>query len=166
MNIYYTFAPVTTEELLAEAMRRAGAVKDGAPLPPVLRTANGKPYFGGDLPRFSLTHTAGLTAIAVGEREMGLDAERRTLREFGHIAARLTPAERAEDFLKLWTAKEAYVKFRGGTLAAMLRRLVYENGVLFEDGKPAEAAFRHFALGDFILCLCTQTEECIRCLPL
>ncbi len=156
MRIYVTRTPIAGRELLRRALCAEGLLSPDAPLPPLMATQRGKPYFLNE-PAFNLTHTAGLTAVAIGEGEIGLDAERRAARRLEHLRARLTEAERKEDFYDLWTAKEAYIKFRGGTLAEMLGRLVYTGGTLFEGGMPVNAAFLRLEYADCTLCLCTAS---------
>ena len=152
MKIYFTRSPIESRELLRRALAREGRTGE---LPPVLHTAHGKPYFEGG-PAFNLTHTGGLTAVAVGEEEMGLDAELRRPRAVSGLVRRLTEEERREDLFALWTAKEAYIKYRGGSLAGMLSSLVYAGGTLYENGVPVEAAFARFELEGCTLCLCTR----------
>ena len=125
----------------------------------IVRNAHGKPFCPNCIFHFSLTHTEGLTAIAVGNREAGFDAERIKERNFDAIKSRLTPAEREENFFKLWTAKESYVKYRGESLATLLPTLIYEKGALHVGGAPLNIVLQHFELEGCTLCLCTKTEE-------
>ncbi len=96
---------------------------DGTP-PALTHGAHGKPYLlpkkGEEPPFFSLSHTGGRVFCAVGERELGLDAE--TISPCrARVAERcFTPEERAwlsadpdARFARLWAAKEAYLKFTG-----------------------------------------------------
>ncbi len=153
MKIYYTRTPA--EGFLREALAREydGPIR-------LLRTNRGKPYLPeADAPKFSLTHTDGLLAVAIGPREVGLDAEKRAPRNVQAVLARLTPAERREDFFALWTAKESFIKYCGNTLAVMYRRLVYADGVLLLDGIPQAVSLQHFELAGCTLCLCTAAPE-------
>lgn len=156
MDVFYTTKPVKSADFLLLILTRCGVIA-----PKILRTPNGKPYLDGDALYFNVTHTEGLTAVAVCGQEVGLDAERRTERRSGALKARLTPLEREEDFFELWTAKEAYVKFRGETLARMLPSLTYERKSLFLNSHPIPAFFKHFQLGEHTLCVCTEREETI-----
>lgn len=158
MRIYYTPQTVTGEALIS-ALQARGILPDK----PLLRMGAGKPYFAGG-PEIGVTHTKGLSAIAVGDFAIGLDAERRREAPPPNIFARLTPAEREEDFFRLWTAKEAYIKLRGGTLAAMLPALTFR-GALFEEGHRV-GALAFFELFGCVLCLCTDapTEAELVCL--
>ena len=154
MDIFYTTAPVESSEFLKAVLARCGVSA-----PKILRTQNGKPYLEGNSLFFSVAHTEGLMAIAVADREVGLDVERREARCLNALNARLTPREREEDFFELWTAKEAYIKFRGETLARTLPLLAYEQKTLLLNAHPVPVFLRHFQLEDCTLCVCTDGEE-------
>ena len=153
MKIFYTTMSENSGQFLKNVLARCGIHE------PVLRTPNGKPFLRSGACFFSVTHTEGLLAVAVSLQEVGLDAERNRPRDTIAYQKRLTPAEQREDFYKLWTAKEAYVKFCGGTLAHLLPRLVYEHGTLFEGGMSADVALKHLSLEGCTLCVCTKTPE-------
>ena len=153
MVIYYTTEMAESGDFLEKVLKKHGAASQ------ILRTANGKPYLEGGEAQFSLTHTEGLLAVAVGADAVGLDAERRKPRKTDAVLARLTPAEREEDFLKLWTAKEAYIKYLGGTLAELLPSLKYEKGVHSFKDAPVDVPLNHFDLEGCLCCVCTAQEE-------
>lgn len=85
------------------------------------RDAHGKPYVVGPNLHFNVSHSGDLVVCALHDRPIGIDVEQ--IREINmRLADRLcTPADAAwlaEDFsprrlLSLWTAKEAYFKWRG-----------------------------------------------------
>ncbi len=159
MFIYYT-ARGESGEFLQQVLVRHGAASR------ILRTPNGKPYLEQGECEFSLTHTEGLIAVAVGGQRVGLDAECRKPRKIEALRSRLTAAEREEDFFELWTAKEAYVKYVGGTLAEYLPVLEYKKGALFYREAPIDVQLRHFELNGCTLCLCTEREEQVELIPL
>lgn len=160
MNVYHTDRRLSGEELLALALQATDM-----PPAPVLHTAAGKPYCENGV-SFNATHTEGLSAIAVGDAAVGLDAERRRPRDLSALLARLAPEEREEDFFRLWTAKEAYIKFRGGTLASMLGGLVFCGGVLYENGVPLPLSLTFLDVMGCTLCVCMERSEEIRTIPL
>ena len=153
MIIYYTTEECNSGEFLKRALGIAGATSE------ILRTKNGKPYLKKGELQFSLTHTEGLTAVAVGAQQVGLAAEKRKPRKLDSLLSRLTPEEQDEDFYALWTAKESYVKYLGGTLAECLPALTYKKGVLYRKDAPLDVCLKHFEIGDVALCLCTKNEE-------
>jgi 4'-phosphopantetheinyl transferase len=100
----------------------------------------GKPFLTGPAAlQFNLSHTTGLTAVAVSPRALGIDVETRDSSVHFRDAASsvLTAAEhaaleRAADwdnaFLALWTAKEAVLKAEGKGLYLPLSGIeVHEN---------------------------------------
>lgn len=103
-------------------------------IPPVdvaLVGDRGKPRLAGrEAPCFNLAHSGELAVIAVAADEVGIDVEavangRRGLDATGVACTpeesdalnRLPPGERSNAFLRLWTAKEAYLKAIGTGLA-------------------------------------------------
>lgn len=153
MVIYYTTEEVLSGAFLQRALAAYGAAGG------IGRTEQGKPYLQNGAAHFNLTHTEGLTAVAVGTQRVGLDAERRKPRNNAALLSRLRPSEREEDFYELWTAKEAYVKYVGGTLAGLLRDLCYEKGVLRMGDAPLKVCLKHWEREGCTLCLCTEKEE-------
>ena len=87
-------------------------------LPEIRRAAGGKPYFP-QYPHihFNLSHSRGAAVCALSGEPVGVDVEllrpppRRLAGEMG-----------AEEFFRLWTAKEAAVKRRGLGVAALRRQ--------------------------------------------
>ena len=99
------------------------------------------------------------TAVALSRQEIGLDEQDRTARIPEALFRRLEERERCEDFFRLWTAKEAYVKYRGETLARKLRSLAFYGGILYENGVPLPLSLRFETIGEIQLCVCTEEEE-------
>lgn len=163
MNIYYS-ERMAREEFLKAAFAREGIVLADTVFP---RTERGKPYLPHqNAPFFSLTHTGDFLAVAIGKEQVGLDAEKNIPRRTDALSRRLTESEREEDFSELWTAKEAFVKYRGETLAALLPRLEYAGNALSLDGARVSVFLRHFRVDGFVLCLCTERETEIRLISL
>ncbi len=93
---------------------------DGKP-PLLSHGSRGKPYLAGreDL-FFNLTHCGRFVLCAVSEGEVGVDAQWQEPCRPSVVGRCFTEAERAwmdqdpdERFTRLWTRKEAYVKFTG-----------------------------------------------------
>ena len=103
----------------------------------------GKPYIEGNPVFFSIAHSGEDGVILISDKQCGVDLEVYKNRKFGALYNRLTERERAEIredyklFLKNWVAKEAYIKYLGGTVA-WIKRLEYAGGVLYFDGKKAD----------------------------
>ena len=105
--------------LLAELYRR----ETGDPLPEILITADGKPYFPDSPWHFSISHTHRRVFVALSQCNVGIDAEERDRKINPKLADKvLSPGERtqydaAKDkdraFLTFWVLKEAAVKLAG-----------------------------------------------------
>ena len=115
----------------ALALSELTARRSYAPPLTVIRTAHGKPKFeDGSLPSFNLSHTDGLSAAVLGDREsgaVGIDVQiRKPIRRADAIVSRFFSREeqarwKASDrsdevFFVLWTQKEAAAKLCGDPL--------------------------------------------------
>lgn len=103
---------------------------------------NGKPYFKDtSMPHFSLAHSCGICAAVTADAEVGIDIE--LIRPVPHRnemterfftedeKQRLRESDTDENFLLIWTQKEALVKMRGDSLACSLGKpLPHANRVL------------------------------------
>lgn len=153
MELYYTLSPVKSEDFVKQVLQ----TRYGINAPRFSRTEHGKPYLENATLYFNLSHSGKLTALAVGDAEMGLDIQFCRPEIPPTLQSRLTPAEREEDFWELWTAKEAFVKWKGASLAALLSHLKYEKRTLFLDGKPIPAYLLSERLEGCSLTLCTAS---------
>lgn len=142
MKLFYTARPVQSRAFLETVLSQYCGIIS----PRIAQTQNGKPYLLDAPLCFNLSHSGEITAVAVSEFEVGLDIQKREERNASAIQKRLTPAEQEEDFFAVWTAKEAYVKLRGGTLAGMLSPLEFRGGTLYENGTPVNAHLLQFEL--------------------
>lgn len=94
----------------------------------IIKTKKGKPYFKciTDL-FFSISHSKGLTVVALGESEVGIDVEkvrkadlRITKRFLKEEADYITETDFDHRFFEVWTKKEAYLKYTGYGLSGGL----------------------------------------------
>lgn len=95
----------------------------GKPMPQILVTDRGKPYFADGSAHFSISHTKYHVFCALSEQPVGIDAEERERAIDLRLAEKiLSPAEkvrydRAENktqaLLRLWVLKEAAAKRSG-----------------------------------------------------
>lgn len=113
----------------------------------VLKTAEGKPYIGGNPLFFSLSHSGKKGVIAVSDRPVGVDLELYKDRLHLIISASFTDREQAEiadedDFLIHWTVREAFIKMRGLTLAQTLKSMEYYGGNLYFNGEKQNCTFQ------------------------
>ena len=107
----------------------------------------GKPFIEGNPVFFSISHSGDEGVVLVSDRQCGVDLEVLKERNLGAYFNRLSERERAEiqENYKLvlmnFVAKEAYIKYLGGTIA-WIKRLEYAGGILYFDGKKADCEIK------------------------
>lgn len=104
-------------------LSRLYAERYGNPLPPIAKTATGKPYFPGNEAYFSISHTKKNVFCVLSSRPVGLDAEEAdrsvNLSVAKHILSpgEFSQYEQAQDprlaLLTFWVLKEAAAKLSG-----------------------------------------------------
>lgn len=100
--------------LLKEALFREFGMDT---VPDIARESGGKPFFP-DFPElhFNISHSHGAAVVVLHDNSIGIDVEK--LRP---APKRLSAGKADEEFFRSWTAQEATVKRRGGSIAAVLR---------------------------------------------
>ncbi|MDO8793491.1 MAG: 4'-phosphopantetheinyl transferase superfamily protein [Vicinamibacterales bacterium] len=114
--------------------------------------------------RFSLSHTAGLVALAVAlQVDVGIDVEGINARASGLDIARhyfasseaedleaLPPERQGRAFLEYWTLKEAYIKATGLGLSMPLKSFAFQladpPAIMFESGTSDPGEWHFFRL--------------------
>ncbi len=115
------------------------------------RNKNGKPYFDNLNLYFSVSHSRGYVAVAMSDvSEIGVDietsdvsldkAQRLAKRFFNNYELDEFEAD-PENFLRIWTKKEAYCKMLGITLSELILRDKAQNR---DDREKQESAFFSF----------------------
>lgn len=85
---------------------------------------SGKPYLA-DGVFFNISHSGGMVMCVLSEREIGCDVEQIREIRAGAMRGAFSPSERQyigsspERFYALWTVKESYIKFMGGTISSI-----------------------------------------------
>lgn len=139
-------------------------LKERAPYPFEIRTTpNGKPYIEGDPVFFSLSHSGDRAICVICDRKCGIDLEVYKKQQHISVINRFSAREQAEiacerDFLKHWTAREAYVKLYGLQLAKMWRRVEFFGDILYDEGKPADVDFKFYYFYFGVAALCTEKK--------
>ena len=155
MIVYYTNAPTDGPAFVRNILHTRYGIANAQ----FARGEHGKPRLLNAPLHFSLSHTRGRTFVAVADEPVGLDAEWRGRSLPRAYLARLTPAEREEDFFRLWTAKEAYVKYLGGSLAVLSPALRFERGALLHNNAPVNAALAFFEQAGCTVAVCTAQAQ-------
>lgn len=170
-----------TDSAVKDCVKRflCGAEKDARTLhyasdiPDIVRPERGRPEFSKPgFPYFSVSHSGDWFGCAVSQRRIGFDlqfiAEKKDL---CRIARRFFCPEEAEylekngcdDFYKLWTAKESYVKYTGtgiddgfGEFSAVSPPYIRRSGGSIVEG----VRIKHIETGDgYAMCVCYAGED-------
>lgn len=127
----------------------------------ILHTENGKPYLEGNPLFFSISHSQNFAVIAVSGKPVGVDLELFGRGIRSSVLSRFSARERSEistekDFLVHWTAREAFIKLHGLTLASALNKLEYFGGKIYFNGEEQHIylGFEETDLG--ITAVCTE----------
>jgi len=147
--------------LLAYAVRRRWGLEQ---LPELARREQGKPHFPA-FPdyHFNLSHSGSVALCALDDRPVGVDIE--VIRpHHPKLAQRICSAEELEwlegqedrqtALCKLWTRKEALVKYRGIGLVLPLREIQVP---LTEAGELDGVFFRTIGTAGWCACICGNT---------
>ncbi len=141
----------------------------------IFYTEHGKPYIKGKRKiEFSLSHAGNYAAAAFGEEALGIDIER-TDRDGERIAARFftekerellqriaDAEERKQEFARLWTRKESFVKAVGTGLAFGLSNVEVGAGnraQIKKEGQFPEYYFYEYRLGAYFLTVCSPERK-------
>jgi len=125
------------------------------------------------LPQFSLSHGGGWAVCAVSDTPVGVDVEaprctmavaKRWFHENEIRAAEALPqAQQADALLRIWTAKEAFLKALGRGLTLPLDsfvvRLDDDGALLLQSYSDEPWQLHEYTLDGARICLCT-TESC------
>lgn len=156
LEIFYTQQPVRSEEYIRFVLRKYYNI----PNPTICKSIHGKPYIPGDKICFNLSHSKGLTALAAGKKgSVGFDCESLSGKARPAVLSRFTERERQEiggtqDFYAHWTARESYVKYLGGSLAALWRHIEFFGGKLYVDGAETGVRVTQFDRGGYAFSFC------------
>lgn len=129
----------------------------------IKRGENGKPYIDGNPVFFSISHSGNEGVILVSDRPCGVDLELMRPRKHGAVFNRFTEREKNEigggltPFLINWVAKEAYIKYLGGSVT-MIKRLEYFGRALYCDGVKADCKIEINVTSDAVYAVCTGED--------
>ena len=129
---------------------------------------NGKPALDGVC--FNLSHSEDLVVCAVSEKPVGIDIEKiRNVKE--NLADRyFTDSEKAyllqfegtarnEEFIRLWTMKESYMKYTGEGMRLALNRFEFkvdQEVQIYRDGELCDCSIKEYKVLDYKLTVCAE----------
>lgn len=131
--------------------------EEGIKQPVFAKNEWGKPYLAdrNDI-HFSLSHSGIWAVCALSDAPVGVDIERP--RSMEKVARLFPEAKTDDDVLRLWTAKEAYLKLLGRGLTVPL------DSISVQLGEPLVLEGLSYALHEYVLenyriCLCTADTK-------
>ena len=129
--------------------------EEGIGQPVFAKNQWGKPCLANrDDVHFSLSHSGTWAVCALSDTPVGVDIERP--RNMDKVAKLFPDAKTDDDILRLWTAKEAYLKLLGCGLTVPLDRVSVQLGErLVLDGY----ALHEYTLEEYRICLCTADTK-------
>ncbi len=131
----------------------------------IVKGEHGKPYLK-DFPHinYNISHTDGLVACGIGDRQLGIDVER--IRPFRNTILRkvfsdaekrhmdeIPESEHSQYFFRVWTLKESYLKASGLGITVPLTTISFECSV------PDVSFYQTMLKGDYVLSICTLGDE-------
>ena len=127
----------------------------------IKRTENGKPFIEGNPLFFSIAHSGKCALIAVSDNPVGVDLEILRGKEHTAILKSFTEREKSEiknenDFLRHWTAREAFVKMHGAKLWEYVKSLEFFGGEIYFDGIRQNCELKTYIFPSGIAALCIQ----------
>ncbi len=140
IECYCHYNQINSRVLLSESMKNYKGINIDKE--EICRNKNGKPFFANtSLPKFNISHTKGLTVLALSNSsDVGIDVEE-TSRNISRslLNSRLfSQEEKASfkttmDFLTLWTKKESAIKCIGGTIATDFTKTSFDDDKVVGD---------------------------------
>ena len=137
--------------------------------PELIIGPHGKPYLENG-PHFSISHSRRMVAVAIGDRNMGLDIE--VIRRFHQLVPQRIMSrteyqwfcrrgELKRDFFALWTLKESYFKYLGTGLRGFPNDTEF-----FYDGQQwkisgEDLTFQVLEEKNLLMTVCSHEQETI-----
>lgn len=140
------------------------------------KNENGKPYFKNLPLNFNISHTENAVACAVSQTDIGVDIQKKNV-EYSRVMHRvcckneidliLSSKNPTEDFVKLWTLKESYVKCIGARIFENAEKYDFSSIVYNKCGNLYGYEFSVFDIGKSVIGTCSSMPiKQIKCVPL
>lgn len=169
MDIYWMETEQPKSKAAHDMLERILRKNYGIEAPKLSYGPQGKPYLP-DGPEFSISHTHGAVAVAIGNAPMGLDLER--IRQFHELVPKriMSPGEyswfcrRGEmkhDFFALWTLKESYYKYLGTGLQGFPNNTEFRFDGKYWHLEGETLYFQQWEEKNLLMTLCSHEQEAV-----
>lgn len=132
---------------------------------------NGKPEVEGCF--FNISHSHELVVCVIADQAVGCDVEKRGRFKEGLAERFFTAKEvlylnqfegeiKKDEFLRLWTMKESYLKMTGEGLQFALDRVDFEisdDVKVYRDGKLCDCKIREYDIAGYKITVCSEDKE-------
>ena len=134
----------------------------------ILKAENGKPYLEGKDLYFNFSHCLKRVICTVSDSEVGCDVqdirpvnERVTKRFFAFDEGQSLSlsSKKDEHFTKLWTLKEAILKYKGDGISGGLDSYSFSDFLSYESFCAYGLNFHSFKKDRFIYGICSESED-------
>lgn len=131
---------------------------------------NGKPVMQGV--SFNLSHSGDMVVCAISEKPVGIDIEKIKEMKLNVAERFFTQSEKEylehfagdkkkEEFFRLWTMKESYMKYTGEGMKLALDRFEFsfnDKVSVCRDGKLMECHFKEYDVQGYKLTVCAEED--------
>lgn len=131
----------------------------------IIKDSSGKPRLKSGEMHFNISHSRNTLVIAISDTEVGVDIEffDRRISErvinycLNNDEQKFAPFKTSE-FLKIWTAKESYLKLYGTGLKQSMKEFSVMNDKFYSKTLPF-AEFSRISTKDYTICVATKQKE-------
>lgn len=138
------------------------------------KNENGKPFLKKSNLYFNLSHSNEYLIIAFGKIALGIDIEKRkninsemlSKRFFHPKEYQFVQAQKdtEEAFFRIWTLKESYIKWKGGSLPADLQKFrieITKNSLrAYETDRKVDKIFiKEYKKEDYFIAVCSEEDD-------
>lgn len=127
---------------------------------------HGKPFLKNSNLYFNLSHSKSCVVCVVDDAEVGIDIEEKTRSLPKHYEKIVSDAEKQflqqskhmdQDFLRIWTMKESFVKMQGGRIFENTKDIATIEHMDFRKiWKKSDCFFGHYQEGNYLISVCAK----------
>lgn len=124
----------------------------------LIRSEFGKLSLKNSPVKFNVTHSGEIVAIGVSDKELGIDAEFIKPRNNAKLAQKIfgvTPSN-DEEFYKLWTKAESFVKYSATALIPELKKIEINGDEIIYNGEKQPVLTKTFKVNDYVFSIASD----------
>lgn len=159
IKIYYSFIKKEESAKLRDYVLKEFFGVEGK----IVKNENGKPYIEGSPYHFNITHSHEMVMLAVSDKPIGIDVERIEERDYKKFSKRFFSEEEQSrvngllSFYVLWTKKESFVKYLGGSVADVCET-EFTDKIRFKGEEQSVFSVSE-KMDDYVFSVCSEESE-------